>query len=122
MPRVSFQVFGIVAFALILFVGWDFTQRIMLTVRLNQTEQTYDQQLTQAEATHAALIDEKKRVQTDAYIEDKVRREKHYVRDGEILVIPQITLAPAANAATPTPTPAPPGNAWQDLLDLIFGP
>ncbi len=120
MTRLLLQVAGVIALALFLFFIWDFGQRVMLTVRLKQLETNVDKQVAQAQATHDALTDLKARAQTDAFIEDKVRREKHYVRDGETIVLTQITpAAPADGGANATPTPNP---WWQDLWNLLFGP
>lgn len=124
MSRMTLQVVAIVGFAFLLFVGWDFSQRITLMVRRQQLEQEYDQRIAHAQATHSALEALKQAVQTDQYVEDKARRDYHYVRPGENLVIPQITpAAPAPNVALPSPvTAAPRTNWWQDLLDFLFGP
>ncbi len=121
MARLLFQVAGVIALALFLFLAWDFGQRVMLTWRLSQLEANVDAQVAQAQATHDALVDLKKRSTTDAFVEDKVRREKHYVRDGETIILTQITPAAPADgaAATATPTPNP---WWVDLWNLLFGP
>src|SRR5512138_2173291 len=99
MSRISIQIVGIVVFAVLLFIGWDFSQRITLTLRLRQTEQDLDQRIAQAQATRTALQEQKKRALTDAFVEDWVRRKMHYIRDGETLVIPQVTPAPTAPLA-----------------------
>lgn len=128
MSRISIQIVGIILFAFLLFISWDFGQRIMLSMRVRQNEQELDQQIAQAEATRAALQEQKKRAMTDAFVEDWVRRKQHYVRDGEILVIPQITPAPSPSpVAIPAPSDgntgdAPQSNWWQDLLEFLFGP
>jgi cell division protein FtsB len=121
MFRVSARPLRVVIIALVLFIGWDLTQRTMLTVRLMQAEQTFDQQIARAEATHTALVEQKKLVQTDAYIEDKLRREQHYVRDGETLVIMQVTPV-APKSTTPPPPPSSSANWILDFLQSLFGP
>lgn len=128
MSRLVTQVAAIVVFAFLLFVGWDFSQRITLMVRRDQMEQSLDRRLAQAQATHSALDAKKLFVNTDQFVEDKVRREEHYVRDGESVVMTQVTPAApasgtAAGASTPVSAPsAPQNNWWQDLLDFLFGP
>ena len=128
MSRISIQIVGIVIIAVLLFIGWDFSQRITLTLRLRQTEQDLDQRIAQAQATRTALQEQKKRALTDAFVEDWVRRKMHYIRDGETLVIPQVTPAPTAPpAALPAqgdgnPSDAPPSTWWQELLEFLFGP
>lgn len=117
----SARLLRILAIALLLFVGWDFAQRLMLTVRLRQAEEMYDRQIVSAQTTRTALIDQKNLAQTDAFIEAKVRREKHYVRDGETLVIVQATpVAPRPPA--PLTVPAPSDNWLQTLFNVFFAP
>ena len=70
-----------------------------MTLRLRQTEQDLDQRIAQAQATRTALQVQKNRALTDAFVEDWVRRKMHYIRDGETLVIPQITPAPTPPSA-----------------------
>lgn len=130
MSRWVTQVAAIVLFAFLLFVGWDFSQRITLMVRRDQVEQGLDRQITKAQATHTALESQKQLVNTDQFVEDKVRRDEHYVRDGESVVMTQVTpAAPASGSPSDTapgaPSPAssaPQSNWWQDLLDFLFGP
>ncbi len=128
MSRLVTQVAAIVIFAFLLFVAWDFSQRVTLMVRRDQMEQTLDRQIAQAQATHTALESQSKLVNTDQFVEDKVRREEHYVRDGESVVATSVTPAPSAAPAAPVPVPAPSAPQrdwstwWQDLLDFLFGP
>jgi cell division protein FtsB len=128
MSRISIQVVGIIVLVLLLFIGWDFSQRLTLMARLRQNEQELDQRLAQAQATRTALQEQKNRALTDAFVEDWVRRKMHYIRDGETLVIPQITPAPIPpSAALPAqgdgnPSDAPPSNWWQELIEFLFGP
>jgi cell division protein FtsB len=122
MSRVSFQIAAIVFFTFTLFFVWDFSQRILTNVRLAQTEQRLEQQVGKADATHAALVEIKKNVQTDAYIEEKVRRDWRWAREGDKVIVPQITPAPTAapNVAQPAPLPEKPW--WEDWFDFLFGP
>ncbi len=121
MPRMWLQVIGISAVVLALFVGWDFSQRIQTGMRLQQSEQVLMRRVAQAQATNVALVEKKKRVQSNDFVEDYVRRNWHWAREGDILVIAQITPAP-----TPTPTPQPitsqEAGWWQSVLDFLFGP
>ena len=129
MSRISLQVFGIVAFALVVFVGWDFSQRVAMTVRSQQMEQAVDQELAQAAATRAALTELKKQIQTDAYVEDWAR-PRNYVRDGETLVHPLVTpSAPQPAITAPSAPPPAPTSPWQhfsdffqNLFEFLFGP
>ncbi|MBI4786918.1 MAG: hypothetical protein HY782_07730 [Chloroflexi bacterium] len=129
MSRMSLQVFGILGFALVVFVGWDFSQRAAATVRSQQMEVTVDQELAHAQATRTALAELKKQVQTDAYVEDWARR-RNYVRDGETLVHPLITpAAPLAAVDPPIAVAQQQSDPWQrwshfvqSLFEFLFGP
>ena len=129
MSRFSLQIVAIVACTIVLFLGWDFGQRVMVTVRSQQMEQELDRDIARAEATRAALILQKQYAQTDAFVEERTRAN-NYVRDGETLVHPLITPAaprPAVNAPPTMPTPTPSAadqvsGFFQDLFEFLFGP
>ena len=122
MSRVSLQVIAILIFAATIFFLWDFSQRVVTNVRLAQSEKQLEQQVAQAEAKNAALRTLKQRAQTDAYAEDFVRRNWHWARPEDIVVIPQITPVPTPVISVPAPTPPPAKAWWQDWLDFLFGP
>ena len=122
MSRVSFQMVVILIFAATLFFVWDFSQRVVTNVRLAQTEKHLELQVAQAEAQNAALRELKQRAQTDAYAEDIARRNWHWARLEDNVVIPQITPAPTPIGNAPVPTPPPTKAWWQDWLDFLFGP
>ncbi len=121
MSRVWARFMGVLALAIILYLGWDFSQRIGMSLRLQQSEKAMASRVIQAEATHTALEDQKKRVQSNDFVEEYVRRNWHWAREGEIVVIAQIT--PAAPSPTPRPTtPISEPPWWQGLYDFLFGP
>ncbi|MEW5720378.1 MAG: hypothetical protein AB1817_17265 [Chloroflexota bacterium] len=122
MSRVSFQVLAILIFTATLFFLWDFSQRVVTNVRLAQAEQQLEQRVAQEQAKNAALRELKRRAQTDAYAEEYVRRNWHWARSEDTVVIPQITPAPPPVASAPAPTPPPAKAWWQDWLDFLFGP
>ncbi len=128
MSRLVTQIATVVVFAFLLFAVWDFSQRLTLMVRRDQMEQSLDAQVAEAQATHTALEAQKQFVTTDQFVEGKVRRDEHYVRDGESVVMTSVTPAAPAAAAAPAPVSAPSGPQrdwstwWQDLLDFLFGP
>jgi hypothetical protein len=123
MSRVTFQILAIVTFAILLFIGWDFSQRITLMARRQQAEQDLDQRTAQAQATQTALKEVKQRVQSDDYIEWYVRTHWHYLRDNESLVVPQITPAPASASNSAAPVFAVPQTNWfQEFWQFLVGP
>jgi hypothetical protein len=122
MSRVSFQVVAIIIFAATLFFLWDFSQRVVTNVRLAQTERQLEQQVAQEQAKNTALRELKQRAQTDAYAEDFVRRNWHWARPEDNVVIPQITPVPTPMVSAPVPTPPPAKAWWQDWFDFLFGP
>lgn len=122
MSRVSFQVAAIIIFAATLFFIWDFSQRIVTNARIAQNEKRLERQVAQAEATHSALVERKQYVQSDAFVEEKVRTDWRWAREGDTVVIAQKTLAPTPVPSAPQPTPIPEKPWWQDVLDFLFGP
>jgi hypothetical protein len=120
MPRGSLQLLIIVVSAFTLYFVWDFSQRVVTSVRLTQSEQALEQDVAHAQATQTALFDRKKQVQTDAYVESVVRKW-HWAKDGETVVITQITPAPTPVIGVPQPQPAPQVPWWQQILNFLFG-
>ena len=122
MSRVSFQVVAIIIFAAAAFFLWDLSQRVVTNVRLAQTERQLELQVAQAEARNAALRALKQRAQTDGYAEEMARRNRHWARPEDNVVIPQITPVPTPIVPAPAPTPPPAKAWWQEWLDFLFGP
>lgn len=122
MSRFTIQLLAIVIFALTLFFVWDFGQRVLTNVRLDQTEKQLELQVKQAEATKTALIAQKTRVASSEFAEAEARSKWRWVRDGETLVIPRITPAPTPVVVAPAPPPPPAKAWWQDWFDFLFGP
>src|SRR5574337_94516 len=112
MSRLSVQVLSIVLFTFTLFIVWDFSQRIITSLRLSQVEQQLEQQVAQAQATQTALVEKKRLVQSPQYVETYVRSRWHWARAGETVVIPQITLAAPPLVKTPALSPPPPNPWW----------
>ncbi len=120
MPRVLIRVGSVFLLAFLLFLIWDFSQRVGMNLRLRQSEQDLTTRVAQAEATQSALLEEKKRVQTDEFVEDYSRRNWRWAREGETLVI----FEPTPVVPT-TPTPIAPTAQlpwWQEVVDFLFGP
>ena len=118
MPRVPLQFAVIVVIAFALYFVGDFGQRVVTSIRLTEYEQQLDVKVQQAKATQTALIEEKNAVQSDTYVE-QVARGWRWAKDGETVVVTQITPAPAVVAPPAAPTPEIPW--WRQLLNFLFG-
>ena len=120
MRRVSLQILAVLVFALALYFVWDFGQRLVASVRLDQAAAQAQVDVDHAVATQTTLAQEKQLVESPEYVETVVRGW-HWAKPGEVVVIPQITPAstPPSPDPAPTPTPAP---VWQEILDFLFGP
>lgn len=123
MSRLPIQALAILVFALTLFFIWDFSQRVVTNIHLAQAEQDLEGKVAQAQATRAALIAEKTRVASPDYAEQIARSKWHWARDGETLVVTQVTpVAPTPAPSVPSSMPAPEIPWWQQLFDFLFGP
>ena len=120
MPRGSLQLLVIVVVAFTMYFIWDFGQRVVTSVSLTQSEQALAQDVAHAQATQTALFDKKKQVQTDTYVESVVRKW-HWAKDGETIVITQITPAPTPAISAPQPTLPAESPWWQQLFNFLFG-
>ena len=120
MPRGSIQLVLIVVFAFTLYFVWDFSQRVVTSVRLTQSEQSAELNVAHAQATQTALVEKKTQVESDTYVESVVRKW-HWAKDGETVVITQITPAPTPVVSAPPSTPAPQAPWWQQILNFLFG-
>ncbi len=121
MSRVSVRLLAILAFTFVLFIAWDFSQRVVTTFRLSQAEQELDMRLNEAEAAREQLRLRRQFVQTDQFIEQEIRR-RHWARDGETIMIPLITPPPPPPIVVPTPVPTPGTPLWEDVANFLFGP
>lgn len=123
MSRVPVQAFALFAFALILFFVWDLSQRLVINARLTQTEQQLEGKVASAKATRDALAARKAYVASPEFAEAEARRKWNWIRDGETLVVTQVTPAPTPPPSAPVaPTPKPEPPWWQSWIDLLFGP
>jgi cell division protein FtsB len=105
-----------------LFLLWDLGQRVMTSLRLMQLEQTYEQQLAEAEARNRELQKLKEYVQSDEYVIDYARRHWRWAFPGDTVVIPQITPVPTPTPSPATPTPIPTRTFQQKVFDFLLGP
>lgn len=123
MSRLPNQVLTIVVSALMLFFIFDFSQRILVNIRLDQTKNQLERQVAQAQATRDALANKRALVSSPAYAESYARTQWHWVRDGETLVLTQVTPVAAPPALpVPAPTAVPEIPWWQKLIEFLFGP
>jgi hypothetical protein len=117
------QFLAIIAVAVVIFIAWDFGQRVLQTMRLAELDAQAGQELHAQEKIHADLQKLKDYVGTDAYVEQYAREKWHWQGSNETLFVPIATPVPTP---TPVPTVVPPTPApksfWQDLLDKIYGP
>ena len=125
MSRSTIQLIWILAFSATLFLLFNFGLRYINNQRLLQEEQKLRVQVKDARATQTALNERKQYAQTDAFVEDYVRKNWFWGRADDKLVLPASTPAPstlnrAANNPLP-PAPPPENSWWQDLLESIFG-
>ena len=120
MPRVPLQFAVIVVIAFALYFVLDFGQRVVTSIRLTEYEQQLDVQVRQAQATQTALIEKKKQVQSDTYVE-QVARGWRWAKDGETVVVTQITPAPTPAASAPQPAATPEIPLWRQILNFLFG-
>jgi hypothetical protein len=123
MPRSWIQILVIAVSALAIFVIWDFSQRITTSMRLSQTEQALEVQVANEQVKQQELLDKRKQVQSDTFVEVYARSKWHWVKDGDKIAIPQITPAPAQvmpSVAAPVVTPEP--SLGQRIWDFLFGP
>jgi hypothetical protein len=120
MRRVPVQFAIIVVVAFGIYFVWDFGQRVVTSIRLTEYEQQLDGQLQQAQATQTALIEKKDLAQSDTYVE-QVARGWRWAKDGDTIVVTQITPAPTPAVSAPEPTPTPEAPLWQQILNFLFG-
>ena len=120
MPRLSVQLLTIVVFAFTLYFIWDFSQRVVTSIHLDQTAEQAQLAVDHAQATQAALIEKRKLVASPQYVET-VARSWHWAKENEKVVIPEITPAPTPTVSLPTPTPTPVPSWWQQIGDFLFG-
>ena len=124
MSRSSIQLILIFAFTVTVFMLFNFGLRYVNNQRLVQEEQTLQIKVKEARITQTALIERKQYAQTDAFVEEHVRKNWYWGRPQDKLILPASTPAPSApgRLPPPLPSPAPPENPWwQDLLESIFG-
>jgi hypothetical protein len=109
---------GILILALIVL---EFNRRLEELNTLNNQYGLMQAQATQEIQTQAALNTQVAYAGSDSAVEEWARVDGHYVRDGDLPVVPiPQPGAPPVEASTPVPTPTPMQN-WQVWWELFFG-
>jgi len=107
-------------FALV-FIVLEFNRRLEELNMLNKQHEVVMTQATQAVQTQLALQTQVAYAGSTAAVEEWARTDGHYIRDGDLPVVPigQPGEAPI-QANTPTPAPTQPAK-WEVWWNLFFG-
>jgi hypothetical protein len=84
----------------------NFSNRIQAEQRISAEANDLRAEVTALASTQQALATELAFVQSDSYVGEWAHAEGHYVRPGEVLVVP---IPAHAATATPVPQPTPSG-------------
>ena len=103
------------------FIVLEFNRRLEELNTLNNQYALMQAQATQSIQTQAALNTQVAYAGSDSAVEEWARVDGHYVRDGDLPVVPiPQPGVPPVEASTPVPTPTPMQN-WQVWWELFFG-
>ena len=105
----------------LVFVVLEFNRRLEELNVLNEQNQLIQAQATQAIQTQFALQTHVAYAGSDAAVEEWARTDGHYIKDGDLPVVP--LAEPGAvpmEASTPTPAPTQLAN-WEVWWHLFFG-
>ena len=111
-------IIGIVA---LVFVVLEFNRRLEELKLLNDQTELVRTQATQAVQTQFALQTDVAYANSTAAVEEWARTDGHYIRDGDLPIVPVGApgVAPL-EISTPIPTPTPMQN-WEVWWELFFG-
>jgi len=105
----------------LVFIVLEFNRRLEELNLLNKQNQFVQAQATQAIQTQAALQTQVAYANSDAAVEEWARTDGHYIKDGDLPVVP-VGQAGAAPVEVNTPTPVPTQQSnWEVWRDLFFG-
>lgn len=112
---------GAIGILILVFIVLEFNRRLEELNMLNAQSELVQMQATQAVQTQLALQTQVAYAGSDAAVEEWARTDGHYIKDGDLPVVPlgQPGSPPIA-ASTPTPVPAQPAN-WEVWWNLFFG-
>jgi hypothetical protein len=115
------RVLVLIGILILVFIVLEFNRRLEELNMLNRQNQMIQTQATQAIQTQFALQTQVAYAGSTAAVEEWARTDGHYIKDGDLPVVPigQPGAAPI-EASTPTPLPTQPAN-WQVWWELFFG-
>jgi hypothetical protein len=115
------RVFVMIGILALVFVVLEFNRRLEELNVLNRQNEIIQTQATQAIQTQLALQTQVAYAGSNAAVEEWARTDGHYIKDGDLPVVPvgEPGAAPV-EASTPAPTPTPMAN-WEVWWKLFFG-
>jgi hypothetical protein len=115
------RVLVFVGILILVFIVLEFNRRLEELNMLNRQNQIIQTQATQAIQTQFALQTQVAYAGSTAAVEEWARIDGHYIKDGDLPVVPvgQPGAAPL-EASTPTPIPTQPAK-WEVWWNLFFG-
>jgi hypothetical protein len=115
------RVAGLIGILVLVFIVLEFNRRVEELNMLSAQSELVQRQATQAVQTQLALQTQVAYAGSDASVEDWARTDGHYIKDGDLPVVPMGEPGSAPiQASTPTPVPTQPAN-WQVWWKLFFG-
>jgi len=115
------RVLVLIGILVLAFIVLEFNRRLEELNMLNRQNQIIQTQATQAIQTQFALQTQVAYAGSDAAVDEWARTDGHYIKDGDLPVVPiwQPCAAPI-EASTPTPVPTQLPN-WEVWWGLFFG-
>ena len=111
----------VIGIMMLVFIVLEFNRRVEQLKTLDGQYALMQAQATQALQTQAALNTQAAYAGSDSAVEQWARVDGHYVKDGDLPVVPiPQPGAPPIEASTPVPTPRP-MQKWEVWRDLFFG-
>ena len=115
------RVLVIIGIVVLVFVVLEFNRRLEGLKLLNDQADLVHVQVTQAVQTQYALQTAVAYANSTAAVEEWARTDGHYIRDGDLPVVPVgVPGATPIVISTPIPLPTPMQN-WEVWFNLFFG-
>lgn len=115
------RVFVMIGILALVFIVLEFNRRLEELNVLNSQNEIIQTQATQAVQTQLALQTQVAYAGSNAAVEEWARTDGHYIKDGDLPVVPVGEPgATPVEANTPVPTPTPMQN-WEVWWKLFFG-